>query len=209
MPKRPHLLLTMCLLLLLTAGCGERGKSDSTPSGGTDYAATVNEEDMPSASSVQQLTEDCIGERYDKAENITYEDYKNADDIGYLAFSYDNDGAAYYGFTVAEQEGDRWKLYYFEDYPNDGEAPVAITQFIGTYPGVENMKLHITAGRVNDEHIRNIVLYYPKADIKVIYLDTDQRGFIDIKINSVDSLTKIDCKSSTGKIIYSRDFDKS
>jgi len=62
---------------------------------------------------------------------------------------------------------------------------------------------------MNDKQIKQVILYYPESDVKIIQLGKDQRGFLDININSEDSLLKIECKSSNGKTIYQKNFGKS
>lgn len=205
MSKRLYIIFVgMSLFLLLLVGCS----NTQTTSNG--YSNTENEEHLPVSMSIQKLTEDSINERYEEANDICFEDYEVIDNVSYLAFSYKNSKSAYYGFTVAEQDGEQWKLSYFEeDYPNEQKKPVMITQFIGTYPDTEDREFHITSGYVNDEQIKQVILYYPKSNVKIIQLGEDQHGFLDINIKSKDSLLKIECKSSKGKIIFQKNFDKS
>lgn len=193
----------MCLILLFFAGCSNK----RTVGEGNSYSSTEKEENISASTSIQKLTEDSINERYDEADDICFEDYKSIDNLNYLAFSYKNNQAQYYGFTVAEQDDEEWKISYFEDYANDQNESVMITQFIGTYPGTEDRKFHITSGYVNDKQVNQVILYYPESKVDIIQLGENQQGFLDININSDDSLLKIECKSGDEKILYHKEFN--
>lgn len=198
------IILSLGLLMLLLVGCSNNTQSESTGN-----ATTVKEEEIPASTAIQQLAEESITGKNDKASDIQFEDYKRIDNLVFSAFSFKNDQSEFYGFVVAEQDSDVWKLSYYEEYPNDQEQSVAVYQFVGSYPGTENRVFHITAGYINDEQIAQVTLYYPNSNIKILKLAEDQHGFLDIAINSDDSLLKIEGNSSKEKTIYQKDFDKS
>lgn len=210
MPKSFKIILVyICLNIVLLSGCSNKQKVENADfSTFSSYSTTEKEALLPSAASIQNLTEDSINERYEKANSISYEDYTNIDNMSYLAFSYKNHQSLYYGFTVARQQKDEWELAYFEDYPNEQDESVKITQFIGSYPDTEDQKFHVTSGYVNNEQIKQVILYYPESKVITINLGENQHGFVDININSDYSLTKIECKSDDGKTIYQKDYDK-
>ena len=193
------------LLIFILVGCDntENRQTEVIPDA---YSSVMSEEDIPTSESIQDLTEVAINKKYPEAEKINFEDYECIDEVSYLAFSFINNKESVFGFTVAEQDGDKLKLSYFENYPNDKEQSIMITQFIGSYPGTEDRVFHVTAGYVNDKQVEEMVLYYPGSNIKIIKLGDDQHGFIDIDINSDDSLLKIEAKSSKDKIVYQKEF---
>lgn len=198
----------LCIALVLNlflVGCSNT--QVASPKSPKSYAKTVKK--LPASASIQQLTKDTISDRYKQATNIHFEDYKCTDNVNYLAFSFNDNQSPYYGFTVADESGNQWELAYFEEIPNDQKQPIMVFQFIGTYPGTEKRQFHISAGYVNNKKIQQILLYYPNSNIKIIQLGEDQHGFLDIDMNSKNSLLKIECKSSKGEILYQKDFDKS
>ncbi|AEE95722.1 hypothetical protein [Mahella australiensis] len=194
--------IDVSLLLLLLVGCNTTQQPANTAG-----SYTTKYEQIPASSSIQELTESTINSRYKNVADICFEDYENIDNIGYLAFSYKNKQLPYCGFTVAQQDGEQYKLSYFEDYSIAEKEPVSITQFIGTYPGTKDRKFHITIGYINNDRIKQIILYYPQSNVKVIQLGEDQHVFLDINVNSKDSLLKIEGRASNGNIVYKKDSD--
>jgi hypothetical protein len=195
----------LCIAIILNVflvGC-----SNTQISSRKSYAKTVK--NLPASTSIQQLTKDTISDRYKHVTNINFEDYKDNDNVNYLAFAFNDNQLPYFGFTVAGKSGNGWNLAYFEEIPNDQKQPILLFQFIGTYPGTEKQQFHISAGYVNNKKIQQILLYYPNSNIKIIQLAEDQHGFLDIDMNSKNSLLKIEGKSSKGEILYQKDFDKS
>lgn len=187
------------VLIILLVGC-----SNSTNENSKGYSNTVK---SPFASeSIQQLTEKTISNRYKQATNIDFEDYKRTDNVNYLAFTFKNNKTPYYGFTVANKNEDKWELADFEENRLDKKQPVTFFQYIGTYPGTEERKFHITAGYVNSNDIRQILLYYPNSNVKLIQLAEDQFGFLDVDTDSDISLIKIEGKSKKGQILYQKVF---
>ncbi|MDK2991537.1 MAG: hypothetical protein PWP48_770 [Clostridiales bacterium] len=194
--------IDVSLLLLLLVGCNTTQQPANTAG-----SYTTKYEQIPASSSIQELTESTINSRYKNVTDICFEDYENIDNIGYLAFSYKNKQLPYCGFTVAQQNGEQYKLSYFEDYSIAEKEPVSITQFIGTYPGTKDRKFHITIGYINNDRIKQIILYYPQSNVKVIQLGEDQHVFLDINVNSEDSLLKIEGRASNENIVYKKDSD--
>ena len=211
--KNICIILLGIFLFLTIAGCGSTQVANTNESTSSiSDADTVKEEDIPASESIQILVSDKIGEIYNEANDIKFEDYKSLDNISYLAFSFNNDNSPYYGFAVAEKdESNLFTLSYFEEYPINQEQPATVFQFVGTYPGTENREFHITAGYVNREQIEKVTLYYPNTNIKIIQLGDEQNGFLDIDINSgsESSLLQMECESSDGNIVYQENFDKS
>lgn len=203
MNKHFKFVLIICLIIIFLTGCSNKQADNNS------YSSTVKEELLPASTSIQNLTEDTINERYKQVNNLSFEDYINIDNIGFLAFTYEKDQSLYFGFTVSAQQEDEWKLSYFDDNPNIEDEKVMVSQFIGNYPDAENRKFHITSGYVNDKRIKQVILYYPDSNVSIINLGENQRGFLDVSINSDYSLVKIECKSDEGKILYQNDFNKS
>lgn len=196
------------LLVLVLVGCNKTAVTQAEVISNS-YSTTMREEDIPTAESIQQLSEDVIYDRYTDAENIRFEDYECIDDISYLAFSYMNNQITYFGFVVAEQDGNQLKLAWFEDFPVFQEKPISVVKWGGSYPGTEDRVIHITAGYVNDEAIEEIVLYYPGSITKEIKLDEAQKVFFDINLDPDAYLLKFEGKSGKGKIIYQEDYNRS
>lgn len=208
MLKRTYFVFAgISLLLLVLVGCNntEVALNEDTQ---YSYSTAMREEDIPTSKSIQQLTEEVIYDRYTEVENISFEDYDHIDNVSFLAFSFVNNQTQFFGFTVAEQDGDQWKLSWFEEFPIFQELPTTVFRWGGSYPGTEDRVIHITAGYVNNEAIEDIILYYPESIIKVIKLGKEQNVFFDIDLNSDSSLLKFECKSSDGKLIYQEDYSK-
>lgn len=204
MSKKLYIFAGMILFSFLFTGCSQDKKT------GNDYSVAEKEE--PAYASIQKLAEADINRKYKGAEGVSFDDYQSIDHVSYLAFSYYNSkapyyGAPFYGFTVAEQDGEQWKLSYIENYPNDQNESIIISQFIGACPGTEGRPFHITSGYVNDELINQIVLYYPESKVNIIQLREDQRSFLDINMDSKGKLLKIIGKSSNEKVLYEKKFD--
>lgn len=200
---RIALILSFVMLLALLTSCSRSNKNSNSNSN-SGYLTISNVQDILTSESLQKLTTDSINSRYKTAKNIYYEDFKNIDSIGYLAFSYKNQQSIFYGFTVAKQTGNEWKSSYYEDFPNYTKQPVSFSQFVGTYPGSENLIFHVTAGYINDKKINQVNLFYPNNKINVLQIAADQHVFIDINSSSKDSLTKIQCESADNKTIYQK-----
>ena len=194
--------ISMALLLILLSGCSNAQVNSSSTN--SSYASTVSEENAPTSNSLQKLTEQSIHDRYKTADSIYFGDYKNIDHIGYLAFSYRNDQSLFYGFTVAEQNGNQWTLSYYEDFPNDTTQKVSYAQFIGTYPDTEERTFHINIGYINDKQISQVILNNPHSNSKTLQIAADQHVFLDIDNDASEALLKIECKSDDGKTIYQK-----
>ena len=199
--KKAHIFqLSLSLILIFTlifSGCSNNDDSSAT---------AMKDEDIPTSTTVQQLTTDAIINDKKNAKNISYEDYKQIDNITCLAFSYEYKNQTYFGFSVATDDGDLKKLSYFESSPNSTEEAVWIAQFNGSYPNTENRVFHITIGYINDNQIEQVALYYPQSILKIINLAQEQQVFFDININSDDSLSKIECKDSSDNIVFEKDY---
>lgn len=202
MYKKTIVIAGMILMLLLISGCKNLHIK------GNGYSSTVNDKDLPTSTSIQKLTKKSIRDRYKDVDNICLEDYKRIDNLGCLAFSYEKNKTKYYGFSLADKGDSLWNLSYLEDYVDDQGEAVMIAQFIGGYSDKEDEICHVTIGYINNLKIKQVILYYPESKVNIIELGEKQRGFLDVKINYKDSLLKIECKSSKGKIIYKKDFDK-
>lgn len=194
--------INLSLFLLLLAGCDTTQQPANTAG-----SYTTKYEQITAPSSIQELTESTINSRYKNVTDICFEDYKNIDSTGYLAFSYKNKQLPYCGFTMAQQDGEQYELSYFEDYSIAEKEPVSITQFIGAYPGTKDRKIHITIGYINNDRIKQIILYYPQSSAKIIQLVEGQHVFLDVNVDSEDSLSKIEGRASNGNIVYKKDFD--
>ncbi len=194
------------MLLLVFSGCNN-AETAQTESMLRSYSTTMREEDIPTSASLEDLTEQTIYARYAEAENITFEDYNCTDDIGYLAFSFINNQNTCFGFTVAERVGDQYKLSWFEAFPVFKSKPVTVFKWGGSYPRTEDRAIHITAGYVKNNFIKEIVLYY-SGSTKTIKLDDSQNMFFDINpdADSDYSLLKFECKSGIGLILYREDY---
>lgn len=193
------------LILVSLVGCSN-GKSTNVHEPDYFYDTESKEEDIPASESIQQLTKDRIIERSEDSTDIKFDNYENIDNLIFLAFSFQDSQTQHYGFTIAEQDGDKWKLSYFEDYSNPQDQAVMVTQFVGSNPGETDRKIHITVGYINDEKVKQVVLYYPNQNIIVKQLGAEQCLFLDVNINSSDSLLKLESKSSDGEIIDQKDF---
>ena len=194
------------VLNLFLAGCSNTQVTSPTSDAYTVKSDFYTVKNLPAPASIQQLTKDIISDKYKQATDIYFEDYKCTDNVNYLAFSFKKRQSPYYGFTVADKKGAQWELAYFEEIPNDQKQPIMIYQFIGTYPDTEKGQFHITAGYVNNKQIQQVLLYYPDSNTKIIQLAEDQHGFLDTDMNSKNSLLKVECKSSNGKILYQKNF---